>query len=743
MSATPFWRVLWKVNNSPSADLYTPARGIARRIAQAISDIHDARMVLVPTLTSEPPEDYGKPLRNPTLVHHGFAQGASYHLLTQAGAPLADFYFGEALARKAAKAIADEMGIVLELSENDYAGRHGITYPGHKSPVGAGHVVTEIGEGLRLPGKPKRNPAGHPVVGEVWHTLAGGKCKVIEVAGSRVRVLHMETGNREWIDRGDFLAHYFPSGRTRSNPKRKGRGRPLSRASTRSRGNGVKRSAASGRGRSRANPSIPTPLYDALELEQAIEDGFLDPKQWKRSAIEYAVDNGLLEGAVRERRTARRLAKSKARKNPRGGPRIVYNKLLGGWYVVTGPHQTPLNGRFNSKAEAQAWLAGGVAGRRANPKGRIHWHEAPRPLGELARTRVDYEGGRFLTGAVVGMSADEKKAISDYLVRIGHWTAFEPGTVEWRIETAARELAATKGGQITSGQGRYWTKPKSNPVGNAFKVGQRVQLHAATDEWMQGDRYGVVVGFGRTREYTDRFSPGGTIKARPVRVKLDKSGRVRRFHPDNLFPIEDNPNPKGRNPRTQYGGGVYVNVTMTKREVMAFKSRWPASGLPDKAITFVFDTRNGDLVGHTLNLDSAEGSGALPALAQDAWEAAKVKRNRRQNRRAGKARSNPRESEVARARRTYQLLNENEPGQITRVRGARNAPKVAVKIGELVSLVYRSDKYAGSPDNPEGKPQLYEHKTKRPHPVLVTDSEGREVHIVGGKMHPTPDGLVN
>jgi hypothetical protein len=52
------------------------------------------------------------------------------------------------------------------------------------------------------------------------------------------------------------------------------------------------------------------------------------------------------------------------RRNP-GGPRIVYNKLLGGWYVVIGPHQTPLNGRFNSKAEAQAWLSGR---RTPNPK---------------------------------------------------------------------------------------------------------------------------------------------------------------------------------------------------------------------------------------------------------------------------------------------------------------------------------------------------------------------------------------
>jgi hypothetical protein len=36
--------------------------------------------------------------------------------------------------------------------------------------------------------------------------------------------------------------------------------------------------------------------------------------------------------------------------------RIVYNKLLGGWYVVRGPHQFPLAGRFATKAAAQAWL---------------------------------------------------------------------------------------------------------------------------------------------------------------------------------------------------------------------------------------------------------------------------------------------------------------------------------------------------------------------------------------------------
>lgn len=41
-------------------------------------------------------------------------------------------------------------------------------------------------------------------------------------------------------------------------------------------------------------------------------------------------------------------------------PRIIFNRLLGGWFIVRGRHQTPIGGRFNSRAEALAHL-----GRRA------------------------------------------------------------------------------------------------------------------------------------------------------------------------------------------------------------------------------------------------------------------------------------------------------------------------------------------------------------------------------------------
>lgn len=58
-------------------------------------------------------------------------------------------------------------------------------------------------------------------------------------------------------------------------------------------------------------------------------------------------------------------AKIKLNPASRSGVRIVHNKLLGGWYVVRGPHQTPISGRFDTKAEAEAWLL------RKNPASRI------------------------------------------------------------------------------------------------------------------------------------------------------------------------------------------------------------------------------------------------------------------------------------------------------------------------------------------------------------------------------------
>lgn len=55
----------------------------------------------------------------------------------------------------------------------------------------------------------------------------------------------------------------------------------------------------------------------------------------------------------------------------------------------------------------------------------------------------------------------------------------------------------------------------------AFCVGQRVQLHPATDLWMMGARYGEVV----------------KVTAKYVHVLVDALGRVVKFHGSNVLPL--------------------------------------------------------------------------------------------------------------------------------------------------------------------------------------------------------------
>ena len=52
--------------------------------------------------------------------------------------------------------------------------------------------------------------------------------------------------------------------------------------------------------------------------------------------------------------------------------------------------------------------------------------------------------------------------------------------------------------------------------GLGFTFGDRVELHPGTDAWMSGDKYGVVEKIGR--QY--------------VHVRMQRSGRLRKLHPD-------------------------------------------------------------------------------------------------------------------------------------------------------------------------------------------------------------------
>lgn len=66
--------------------------------------------------------------------------------------------------------------------------------------------------------------------------------------------------------------------------------------------------------------------------------------------------------------------------------------------------------------------------------------------------------------------------------------------------------------------------------------GTRVELHPATDHWMRGDRYGEIVGVGKFVWYVDRTT-GETLRFRPYHVRLDKSGKIVKVHPENLSSV--------------------------------------------------------------------------------------------------------------------------------------------------------------------------------------------------------------
>jgi hypothetical protein len=71
---------------------------------------------------------------------------------------------------------------------------------------------------------------------------------------------------------------------------------------------------------------------------------------------------------------------------------------------------------------------------------------------------------------------------------------------------------------------------------------------------------------------------------------------------------------------------------------------------------------------------------------------------------------------------------------MVKVRHSRVIPPVVVELGELVGLIYRSDK--GQP----GLPLTYIHHMVDP-PRLVCNIQGSQLYVVGGNYRVTPQGI--
>lgn len=82
----------------------------------------------------------------------------------------------------------------------------------------------------------------------------------------------------------------------------------------------------------------------------------------------------------------------------------------------------------------------------------------------------------------------------------------------------------------------------------------------------------------------------------------------------------------------------------------------------------------------------------------------------------------------------YHAFNGFEPSQVVKVHHRRVIPPVVVELGELVGVIYRSDK------GRSGRPLTYIHRMENP-PRLVSNAEGTQLYIVGGGYRVTPRGI--
>lgn len=82
----------------------------------------------------------------------------------------------------------------------------------------------------------------------------------------------------------------------------------------------------------------------------------------------------------------------------------------------------------------------------------------------------------------------------------------------------------------------------------------------------------------------------------------------------------------------------------------------------------------------------------------------------------------------------YRAFNRFGPSRVVRISHPRVIPPVVVELGELVGLIYRSDK------GQLGRPRTYIHFMANP-PRLVCNPEGTQLYVVGGSYRVTQQGI--
>lgn len=614
----------------------------------------------------------------------------------------------------------------------------------------------QLANRLRTPVAVIANPVRIPKVGEIWRGVRGDRCRIVSSDGNRVTVLQLDTGHRVTSDMADFLATYKPPATPRINGP--GRRRGLSRATTpRKGGPGKTGTSASGRSRPRSNPKgHPTTVREAIAevidaakfpvVAKEVRSGKQDPVkslEFVRRFMSTERQRSIIDQALRlARRFPGRLLDSPAVQNPPRASRRVRRAVSSGRFAKARHHaaSSVTRGvrRLDSKRRVTFRPFGARDARRltANPRGLERRYQSERSF----RTAL----AKFTaSGELVDWFTDDH----GWVIRLRR--IVPSGRPNQRTKRpcsiCGTPTTGRSGPTVICGSCRR-TNPKGRKYGAAPRSKGRIERKIVPqDYWIEPSTPEELAA--------DPNSPYRMVTTGGQRFALSSNDAIRAQKEGLEFRPRSNQRIKSK---ALYVVGIPQGISGFRRAPVAGIATGarvrrdgllPWSGHRVIVSAATFRMNDGHLPEHQPRGGIQEATAFLAAnpFADVIVTDPGTRPNRRPKGRKvrGKGRSNPRSQDLARARRTFRHLNEIEPGTLTKVRGAKNAPKVAVKLGELVSLRYLSDKYAGSKDNPHGKTLLYEHTTRRPRPVLATDPGGKEVHIVGGRMHPTPDGLVN
>lgn len=102
-----------------------------------------------------------------------------------------------------------------------------------------------------------------------------------------------------------------------------------------------------------------------------------------------------------------------------------------------------------------------------------------------------------------------------------------------------------------------------------------------------------------------------------------------------------------------------------------------------------------------------------------------------------KVRGNPSDDEWGSVVNLFAEFHEYLPDTVTVATvGRKSMPSLVMRVGELVELTYRSNKW-----DKNSRSVDYTHKFGKPLPVLVSDADGN-LYIVGGLYKITADGIV-